>query len=77
MHTARCAGTSIGQGFDHDVSTIYNLMFQFFGGDVGESCLAVTLRFQAAFAQEVFDAVEEFTGPGLRDIQEADGQAVQ
>ncbi len=76
MHTARRAGASIRQGFDHDVAAICDLLLQCIGSDVGKSFLPKTRDFEAAFAQEFFEAVEEFVASGFCDIQEADGQTI-
>jgi hypothetical protein len=59
MHTARRAAASIRQGFEHRVALGGDLLAQVDGGGLREGGLRVALDAGAAFAEALFEAVEE------------------
>src|SRR5262249_2277320 len=61
MHTARRAGASIGQPFDHEVAFRLDLLLQLDRGQMGEMLLAIAFHGVATGCQQVVESVEEFT----------------
>src|SRR5919198_4185394 len=77
VHTARRAGPSVGQRFDHDLTAAADLVGQLGRQDLGKRGLAEARDAQAPRGQERVYAVEEDVAAGLGDVQQAHGEPVQ
>src|SRR5918912_50828 len=77
VHTARRAGPSVGQRFDHDLTAAADLVGQLGRQDLGKGRLAEARDAQAPRGQERDYAVKEDVAASLGDVQQAHGEPVQ
>src|SRR5436305_6488427 len=75
MHTARRAGPSIGEGFDHQVALAEDLLHHRPRCRPGEGRLAEPLDLHAASREELLQTVEEDVSARLRDVEHRDPPA--
>lgn len=76
VHTARRAGPSISEGFDHKVTLAEDLLEERPRRGPREGWLAEALDLRAPLIEQRFDAVEEDVATGLGDVEERDPQAL-
>src|SRR5262252_6847983 len=72
MHTARRAGTSIGQPFDHEVAFRLDPLLQLDRSEMGEVLLAIALYGVAAGRQQLVEPIEELIALHFGNIEQPD-----
>ena len=77
VHTARCAGSSIGQAFDDDIAFGGDLLLEFDGCRSRECGFDVAVDFEVALREVRFDAVEEDVAPAFGYVEKSNGQSVE
>src|SRR6478609_1839260 len=70
--TARHAGASIGEGFDHRVAALRDVAAQVLRGRLGERRLGLAQDVMATLAQQALELVEEDVAARLADVDERD-----
>ena len=71
MHTARRAGASIRQGFDHRVAIGADFLLELKRGYSRKGRFLIPLNRQPLLIEIFFDAIQEKIPAGLRDIQQS------
>src|SRR6266478_993198 len=79
VHTARCAGPSVGKRLDHSVARLEDLRSQVLGRRPRERrlLLADDGLGIGTLSQELLDAIQEVVTLGLGDVEERDRLAVE